>query len=192
MTATTRLWTYVALVAGLSLTASAGEHRVSCHRTRPGYRAGIPRANYQHRVRSRSETLRSTRELLVQRSTSDIEELPSVKYRNGVPWHEKVSHGLHGDRIRAGVGQASNRCKQFAQHTKTNVAGAALMVGDVAKMATLPARHVLEAVPLSKVLFSSDAHDQLAERVAQHHRAKQARQFQEAARRDQATYRTNR
>lgn len=108
---------------------------------------------------------------------------PSVKYRSSLPWREKAAKAVHADKIAAGT-------KKAVGDIKTGVAGVGILAGDAAKMVTLPAQNAVGFLPFGKVVFNRDAHEQLVERVGQHHRDHAAKKAEERARRDEATYRT--
>lgn len=110
---------------------------------------------------------------------------PTVKYRSGRPWPEKVGRVLHVEQVATGV-------VAVAQRTKTQAVGLTAAACDATKIVTLPVVNVLQVLPFGRMLFSPDISQHLAERAAEHERDVHNHFAEERAERDAWSLPTNR
>jgi hypothetical protein len=103
---------------------------------------------------------------------------PSVKYRNGTPLHRQVGNLLHVEAVKQGLESAGSHLQQSTDRATKQAYGALVSVGGATKVVTLPAKNLLQMMPLGKRLFSDDLGLRLEETAAQHKRDAQVRRFE--------------
>lgn len=97
---------------------------------------------------------------------------PTIKYRNGLPWHRKLGNVVHADQWKDRAARLQSSTENAASRSKTLAHGAMAQIGDAGKTALLPVRNLLEVMPGGKVFFGTDWEQRLATRAAEHQRDK--------------------
>lgn len=117
---------------------------------------------------------------------------PTLKYRNGKTWSQKVGEVLHVEHFKQGYAKVKEGTQDLASRTKTSFGGLAADLSQGTRLVLLPVTNALQLLPFGKVVFSADAERYYAERAANHQRNKQLKHATEARRRAELTLPTNR
>ena len=97
---------------------------------------------------------------------------PTIKYRNGLPWHRKIGNAVHADQWRDRAEKLHDSTKNAASRSRTLASGAMIKFGDTSQTILLPAANLLEMMPGGKIVFGTDWEQRLASRAAEHRRDK--------------------
>lgn len=117
---------------------------------------------------------------------------PTVKYRSGYTWSQKVAHVLHAEDISQHAEKSSEHLQDSWDRSKQMAKGAAVEVKDLTKSVAAPICNTLQVLPFGKMLFSSHVGDKLVQRAAQHDRDAANKRAQRQAERKETTLSTNR
>ena len=117
---------------------------------------------------------------------------PTLKYRSGYSWSQKVAHVFHVEQISEHAEKISDHSKDSWDRSKKIAKGAAVEVKDFTKSAIAPVRNTLEVLPFGKMIFSSHTGDKLVARAAEHDRDAANKRAQRKAERSETTISTNR
>ena len=117
---------------------------------------------------------------------------PSVKYRSGVPVYRKVNNFLHVDAIKEHAQKSKEHVQQATARTKTMAYGAMANVGDSVGQVILPAKNLLQIMPLGKIIFDPTRGEKLIQAADDHKREKENSRLEKQKKYEELTRRTNR
>lgn len=117
---------------------------------------------------------------------------PSLKYRSGYTLQQKVGRVLHADKMADHLQKAKTFSKDLCQRGKTTMVGITADIAEGAKVITVPAKNILQSLPLGKKIFSGDLEGYYAQRAAEFRRDKRNKHAERQARLDDASISTNR
>lgn len=115
---------------------------------------------------------------------------PSVKYRSGATWHDKVGNFFHVDALKQHTQTSHEHVKQSAARTKVIGYGAVASVGETAGQVMLPVKNVLHVLPFGKIIFDPAHGEKLFQTAADHKREKEISRFEKQRRYEELTRRT--
>lgn len=117
---------------------------------------------------------------------------PSVRYRNGTPWPEKIGKVVHAEKWRQHAHSLRDHSHQIAQTSGEMVKEAYIDTADMLEGLTLPIHNIARLMPLGNALFDPDRAEIRAAKIAEYDRRKAIERAERVADRDDVTIRTNR
>lgn len=117
---------------------------------------------------------------------------PSVKYRSGTPWPEKIGQIVHAERWRQGAASLSEHSHHLAQTSGEIIKEAYIDTSSLVEGLTLPIHNTLRLLPLGNALLDPDRAEIRAAKIAEYDRRKAIERAEKVAAREEVTIRTNR